>query len=285
MKQILLLTDFSENAWSAMKYASDYFKNISTRFHVLHVKDMRGFVSDDLMGATLNEGVHGAILGESKKQLEQLTTKIKETFENPKHEFVTSCVYSPFFKAVTDYCDQEDIDQIVMGTTGATGAKQVFLGSVTSRIINKIDIPVLVIPSGYEYKPIDELLFPVDFKVDFLPITLIPLLNLLDTHNSKLKVLYVNEELTELSNDQLLNKEELLKIFNEYQLSYHTVSGLNLDATLSCLSEFLTVDMIIMIKKSKSFLGKVFNDTHIRKISYHTKVPLLVLPENQILKD
>mgnify|MGYP003887685931 CR=1 FL=1 len=285
MKNILLLTDFSDNALHAVEYAIRYFEEKEVTFHLLHVKDMRGFVSDDLIGASTGTDVYETIIGGIKKELKKVQEYLEGKYNSPGHTFKTKTVYSPFFDAVRDYSKKEKIDMIVMGTKGATGAKQVFVGSTTSKIINRMDVPVLAIPEDYDFQPIKKVLFPLDFKVDFLPITLLPLLELLDRYQPNLKIVYLDETQKELTDEQKLNREETERIFKGYHFSLHTVRGLDLDSALSCLSEFLQTQMIVMIKKERSFVQRVFKGTHIRKVSYHIKVPLLVLPESKVLQD
>ena len=285
MKQVLLLTDFSQNSWEAIEYGMEFFKNDKVNFHIFHVKDMRGFVSDDLIGNTGSTTVQETLLGEIKAELKRTLAKVQEVSKNELHSFTTACVYSPFFKAVTQYCESNDISFVIMGTTGATGAKRVFLGSTASRIINRLNIPVLAIPSGYVHQAINNIVLPVDYKVDFLPLTLLPLFEILDTFNPELKILYVNEKEEDLTDGQVLNREEIIRIFDEYNTSYHTVTGHDLDVVLGCITEFLASDMVVMIKKEKTMVAQFFNNTHIRKVSYFTRIPLLVLPENQVLID
>jgi nucleotide-binding universal stress UspA family protein len=48
-------------------------------------------------------------------------------------------------EAIIDYCRKETIDLVIMTTTGKSGIKRAFLGSVTDRIIRKPGFPVLAI--------------------------------------------------------------------------------------------------------------------------------------------
>ena len=285
MKQIVLLTDFSENAFQAIIYAMNFFENEEVNFHILHIKDSRGFMLDDLMASTSGEDMQSALLGNSKNMLADLLEKVKVLNKNATHQFRTEYLFDTFFDAITEYCKKEHIEMLLMGTTGATGAKQVFLGSTAAKIINKIDIPILVIPEGSVYVPIEKVLFSVDYKVNYLPVTLHPLIQVLKTLMPLVYTLYVDEDITDFTEKQLSNKIELHKILGQFNVSTHKVTSMPLDQTLSCLLEFLQIDLLIMIKKEKTFLQKIINSSHIRKVSYHLKTPIFILPEQKVLMD
>ena len=285
MRQILLLTDFSENSFQAILYAMNFFENEKVNFHILHIKDSRGLMMDDLMTSTSGENMQSALLGNSKKNLADLLERVNKLNKNVIHEFKTAYLFDTFFDSITEYCKKEQIEMLIMGTTGATGAKQVFLGSTAAKIINKIDIPILAIPEGSVFIPIEKLLFSVDYKVNYLPVTLHPLIKVLNTFMPSVYTLYADENVKDLSEKQLLNTFELHKILGKFNVSTHKVTSIPLDQTLSCLLEFLQIDLLVMIKKEKSFLQKIINSSHIRKVSYHLKTPLFILPEQAILMD
>jgi len=285
MKQIVLLTDFSENSFQAILYAMNFFQNKEVNFHILHIKDSRGLMLDDLMASTSGENMQSALLGNSKKKLEELLEKVHNFNENLKHQFKTEYLFDPFFDAITKYCKKEQIEILVMGTIGATGAKRMLLGSTAAKVINKIDVPILAVPQGSVFSHIEKVLLSVDYKVDYLPKTLEPLLSLLNTFMPSVYTIYADENQTEYNKEQLLNKIELDKLLEPFNNSTHKVTSLPLDQTLSCLLEFLHIDLLIMIKKEKTFLQKLINSSHIRKVSYHLKTPLFILPEQAILVD
>lgn len=285
MKQIVLLTDFSDNSFQAIQYAMNFYENEEINFHIVHVKDSRGLMLDDLMTSTSGENMQSALLGNSKKKLEELLEKINTLNKNVKHHFKTEYLFDSFFEAINKYCKKEQIEVLVMGTTGATGAKQVLLGSTAAKVIHKIDIPILAIPQGSAFLDIKKVLFSVDYKVDYLPKTVEPLLNLLTAFKSNVFTIYANENQAEYTEEQLLNKMELDKMLEPFNVSTHKVTSLPLDHTLSCLLEFLKIDLLIMIKKEKTFLQKIINSSHIRKVSYHLKTPLFILPEKTVFID
>jgi nucleotide-binding universal stress UspA family protein len=57
--------------------------------------------------------------------------------------------------AIQSYCDDHDIDLVVMGTHGHSGLNRLFLGSTTERTLRSASIPVLAVPPS-EGRPEEE---------------------------------------------------------------------------------------------------------------------------------
>lgn len=60
--------------------------------------------------------------------------------------------------------EEEKIDFIIMSTHGSSGLKKFFSGSTTSAIISRAQIPVLIIPLKYSFKPIQQIIYACDLK-------------------------------------------------------------------------------------------------------------------------
>ena len=61
--------------------------------------------------------------------------------------------------SIADFAANNQTDFIVMGTKGATGLKEIFMGSIAAGTIGKKKIPVLTIPDEYEMQEPDGILF------------------------------------------------------------------------------------------------------------------------------
>jgi nucleotide-binding universal stress UspA family protein len=153
MKNVLLPTDFSDNAWNATKYAIELFKDEECVFHLLNtytpaIANSR-FMATSLSSGQLEDGVHG----NSERGLKNVLNKIDKTKKNPRHSFKTISSFSLLVDEIKEIVEKERIDLIVTGTKGASGLDEVFMGSNTVRIIKSIkNSPVLAIPQYFEYK-------------------------------------------------------------------------------------------------------------------------------------
>lgn len=136
MKNILVPTDFSDCAYAAVKTAADIARKQNAKIRLLHVyeRPIYGFVD----------------MAVDHEQNRKLKSEINEKFEKLKADSVlsgldvaTSLAWDkPVWEAVMED-DFKDHDLIVMGTHGASGFKEVFIGSNAEKVVRSSKIPVL----------------------------------------------------------------------------------------------------------------------------------------------
>src|SRR5690606_26785572 len=68
--------------------------------------------------------------------------------------FSHSMIQGEAVSTIAETANKMGADYIVMGTKGATGLKEVFLGSVTSGVMEFTKVPVLSIPDDVSYKDV-----------------------------------------------------------------------------------------------------------------------------------
>lgn len=161
MKKILVPTDFSEQAENALKVAAQLAKKHGSDIYLLHMLELPIPEIDALSTpSALPEPMFFMKLAHQKFEammsqnyLEGLTV----------HEVVKNY---PSFASVVDTCHELDVDLIVMGSHGASGFKEMFIGSNAEKVVRTSDIPVLVIKSEHAEFTIDRFVFASDFKKD-----------------------------------------------------------------------------------------------------------------------
>ena len=166
MLRILLPTDFSANAWNAISYAVNFYKDRECLFYILHTYTPAFYRMDYLVGGPSFSAIPDTGVDISMAGLEKTLADIKKHFSNPKHDFKTVSAFNILTDEINYLAGEKEIDIVIMGTQGATGAKEIFLGTNTVYVIRKSSIPVLVIPQGFKFKPLKKILFPTDYLVE-----------------------------------------------------------------------------------------------------------------------
>ena len=193
MKNILLPTDLSKNAYNAIQYAMELYRNESCMFYLLNVQKASNYTSDDLMISKPNTSIHHSLLYDNKIKLEGIIEKLKLNYHNNNHSFEAVLDFDIFIDALKQTIVSKNIDLIIMGTNGASNAKEVVFGSNTLQVIRKIDCPVLIIPQNFAFKKINSILFTIDSDSNFSSVGIHPLIDILTTYKAYLKVLMLNE--------------------------------------------------------------------------------------------
>lgn len=141
MKNILVPVDGSESALRALKVAIKMAekRNEDYTIHVLNVQPplvsnnaARFFTADVL--TSYYEDVGKEALSDAKDYLATLDINFKVHIE------VGSVV-----DIVEKYVSEQNCDHIVMGTRGLSAIPGLLLGSVTTKVLNVVDIPVTLV--------------------------------------------------------------------------------------------------------------------------------------------
>ena len=143
MKHILVPTDFSDNAWNALKYGIELFQKTKCTFYLVHINPIPTYSGAGTSLRTASEDFRQNILKESKLELQNLLGQIaKETTQTSKHTFVPIALYDFFVDAIKRESENKKIDLIIMGTKGASGLKKATIGSNTGDVITKVKCPL-----------------------------------------------------------------------------------------------------------------------------------------------
>jgi nucleotide-binding universal stress UspA family protein len=280
MKNILLPTDFSKNSLNAIYYAVELFKDLPCRFYLLNVFKIPYLTNDELMSndagqlAQIEEGLFES----SQKGLKKIAEKINK---NKNHEFDILSDYNFFINSVKDIVKLKKIELIIMGTKGATGAKEIFMGTNTGNVIMKTNCNVMAIPEYASFNIPKEITFPTDFRIPYKKEDVAQLTEIAEMYQSKIRILLFNDK-GYLDEEQKFNKKKLINYFGKISIDYHTLTNTDFEVALNCFTQSRgDIDMIAIIAKHYNFFQRLFFKPKIEDLSFHTKIPLLVLHKTQ----
>jgi nucleotide-binding universal stress UspA family protein len=277
MTRILLPTDFSKNSLTAIRYALNLYKDIKCTFYLLNSYMPPVYHTEYLMGSPAQIGLGDIVQENSMNNLDNLKKKLEKDFENPLHTFITHSALNVLSSEVTRTVEAEDIDIVIMGTQGATGAKEILFGTNTVHVIKNSKCPVLVIPSGFEYEAPEQILFPNDFEVELNKSSLSQLLKIVNTHVSQVNVMHVYTG-DDLNPVQLKHKEKLEKVLSKNAL-FHEVSSNEIIAAINTFQVKRKINLLVMVQNKHTFFERLFIEPVIKKIGFHVTVPFMVIPQ------
>ena len=159
MKKILVPTDFSEVSFHAAEFAMQLAKRSNAELIVLHSAYFHYF-NEFSYGVTVNPK---PFIDELEKVIDAKLLKFQKRLGNSV--VVRTQISSlNLMDAIKETEDSEGIDLIVVGTHGASGLKETFVGSNTEKIVRKTDCPVIAVPSQVEADSIGKILVPLDIR-------------------------------------------------------------------------------------------------------------------------
>ena len=271
--QILLPTDFSDNAWSAALYAVKLYANEPCTFYFSHTFTFLNSGSRTYISPKYIEPV-------KEKAREQLL-ELKERAEligNTEHVFETIFSEGELIDSIETAYKTHHIDLVIMGSKGATGAQKILLGSNTVYVIKKIKhCPILLVPDNCEFITPKQIAFPTDYNRIYSE-ELLPLKQLADLYKSTINILHINDK------DDLTEKQEanlaMLKVnLENYEHSFNSIPTKgNKEETIKDFNDKNDIQILIMINYDHSFIESIIREPIIKKLGFQSKIPFLVIP-------
>jgi nucleotide-binding universal stress UspA family protein len=273
-KNILLPTDFSDNAWSATVYALKLYSKEYCIFYFLHASKM--VVST--MSTMSNKLIH-VMAENAMKELRELKDMAENSNMNANHNFEIILSSEDVQSGIETAVNKHNIDLIVMGTKGATGAKEFFFGSHTVKIIKKVrHCPVLIVPDEFDFVEPKQIGFPTDFSRCYDYTELDPLRDLAELYDSKIMPVCIlsKEKLTGIQEYNMTLLESHLKNNNT---SFHFMPNYaKKTLEINDFIESADVNILAMINYKHSFIETIVKEPVIHKIGFHPLIPFLVIP-------
>ena len=279
MTNVLIPTDFSENAWNATKYAMQFFKEEPVSFYLLHVRFNPGLYPREnaiAQGVTIAQTSSSS---ETETKLNEVIGKIETLFPNGHHKHYPVLELGLFVDAIKKTISERNIDFIVMGTKGASGLKEVTIGSRTGEVISRVKCPVLIVPENAEFTPTRQIVFPTDFNLHFKQKVLLTLSEVAAMHKASVNVLHCTKSDKPMSEQQQVNRDALEDFLYDIPHSFHFIDGQPIEEVLESFVDVMRIDMIAMVAKNINFFQRLLYTPKVNRISYHTKIPFLVLHE------
>ncbi|MFC5048094.1 universal stress protein [Aquimarina hainanensis] len=279
MNHILIPTDFSTSSLHAITYALDFFRGETCSFHLLHVQKTSEYQTGNLMSSDASASIQDSIIQEDSDKLTSLIHTLSAKYPHQSYHFIPEIEYDPFTDAINQIIIAKNIDLIVMGTNGVSGFKEVIFGSNTVNVIRNTSCPVLIVPKGYIFESIQNVLYTVDNSNNCPTHLLSPLKTILQNHAAHLKILNIKNE-EHIKNEETNTKKQLESFFSNIPQSYHPIVNVSTKEAINSFIQIMNIDLNAMFIKKETLIERYITGSKNINISYKTIVPLLVIHED-----
>jgi len=277
MKKICIPTDFSANGQNAIEYAIKLYKKQPCEFFILHSYYLPGFSKDNRFSPEPTNEKLNEVRVRAEKNMDVLKTRACFNAADSKHTFHFLNEFGPFYEALTNLIEREDIALVIMGTRGETDNKNVIIGSNAVNVMEKVrNCPVMVIPSDVSYIPPNEIVFPTSFKTHYKQRELATLIEISNLTHAPIRILHIKKG-KNLNERQIENKALLNEILAGTTFTHHTLFNLNLQQGVRCFAQSRASEMIAFINKKHKFFDSIFSHPMVKDLGDHIDVPVLAL--------
>ncbi|MEQ1587436.1 MAG: universal stress protein [Cyclobacteriaceae bacterium] len=271
MKRILVPCDFSDPAVQAFKFAVDIAKESRGEVILLNVVELP-VMHESVLMPTLS--FEEAFIKDMKAHAEKNFAKMKDKWakEGPK---VTSFVeFGGATPTIRDFVKDNKIDLMVMGTHGASGLKEFFVGSNTEKIVRTSEVPVIAIKGQVKISSIKNIVFPNTFGLEQEELTL-KVKALQNFFKANLHVLYVNTPSTFRRDIEV--KKEMKAFAKRFMLKDYTLTIFNDYSEEEGLRNFVAdtkADMVAMSTHGRRGINHLMSGSIAEDVVNHLTCPI-----------
>lgn len=271
LKKILVPTDFSEGSKGTLLYAAALASRIDSKivlYHAIHVPVLN---PHEMAVAISSEELERDTLA----QLEQLRQEIVSfTGFNQMEIHVDSGMA---VEQISNFARDQEIDLVIMGTSGAHGFGGMLLGSNTAELIGKCSCPVLAVPVGTAFEVPAKILFATNYADnDFQSIYL--LTQYFKVFRPEIVIAHVEAKgnhTIELGVMEWFKKQVHSNIPYD-RISFVLLKGNDIEEVLEKHSQEINYQLISTSMRSRNFFDHLTSRSLTRKLVNHSSIPVLV---------
>lgn len=272
IKTILVPTDFSDISKNALKVAAKMAQRHKAKLivsHTVHTYYMIDRGGKQVIGSeTVQENMDRA-----KTKLDDLREKLHEKYNLTVD---TKICTQNIVDSINDLIVTDQVDIVVMGTSGRQKMKQFILGSNSYNVLLHANCSVLLIPKKFKKTSFKKILFPVRVQHELDQKADLSIL-LANKNDGGITLLGVGDldQMGTIKNAYIeMKKNLLLKSTNyscEFQLSHD-----NADIIAKAAKD-KECDIIVLADEDEDSWKSFMSDNFFKKMINGTDVPLLIV--------
>lgn len=281
MRTILVPVDSTPTTENAVKISADWAKqygydhiillktNNESVFEYLHIAEGHSFVNEESINM---------ILQNTEELLEKLSQIILE--KSPEIKVSKATTDMSLIRSINDIIkNQQNVELIILGSDDNTSVTESFISENIIDIARTSPVKTLVIPNGYTYTPIKNILIPCDIdgikKLDRL-FHYKSIIHQKDIHLTLLNInKKANNNATDPKKDEL--EKYILENLSDISNSVHYSFDENIIRGILSFASSNNTDLVIALPGRHSFLYYLANRSISEGIYQNASQPVLIL--------
>lgn len=271
MKRILVPTDFSVRAENALKVAAQIARKNDFEIHVLHMLEIPGQMNDAITGATPIPEIMLFI-----RKAKELMQHIKDRSFLHDITIIDSIKLEKATQGILTYSKENQIDLIIMGSSGTSGLTEIIIGSNTEKVVRLSPAPVMVIKEeNNDFNP-KNIVFASDFSEEIKK----PFQKILnftkqfDAHLNLVTICSPNSFKTTALGNKIM--ENFIKEFEIKNYSTHIYNDISIEKGITNFSNEIQADLISLCTHGRTGLSHFFTGSISEDLANHIHKPLIV---------
>ncbi|WP_291726093.1 universal stress protein [Bernardetia sp.] len=280
MQTIFVPLDFSQNSLLALRHAIELAKESDAKIIIFH-----SYQPPQMGGGSFTGRKKLSELGKQEAEDNMYKVVMQTKEEHPNLDFEHLVVDGDPLQRVRYYSESYNADLIVMGTKGASGLTEVFLGSVAAKVISDASCPVVIVPEGSQEGTYERIVYgvsmlPEDEEVlDYLQ-------GLASNFKASLEGIHVEKDAEtsawfdefKASYDKKIAKKKLSE--NQF-VNFQKLPLAPNQKVEDTLIEYINTNpltLFVMLRRNRrNFWERIFGTSITKQMAFHANSPLLIM--------
>ncbi len=274
MKKILVPTDFSDTADKARDYAVQIAQMLDAEIVLLNSFHVPYAAASS--GTLIN--VDALALEDSEKHMKQQIEYAKQNFSNIK--FSSLCSPGLLVDTVKGMVRDNNIDLIVMGTTGTSGMIENFLGSNASSLIGSVKTPIITVPAKANLNLPKKIVVANDLTDSGEEQLYLTLKQIAGNNEASIDFLFIVDDEEQVN--RKIQHLKAAKFDEEFDASYHPFHFKESGDVEDGIMEYLKdndFDLLVVVTHQRNFWEKLVDKSVSKSLVKHAEIPILVLAD------
>ncbi len=156
MKRILVPIDFSEHALNALKYGIEIANRLNADLRIVHIKTKKR-----TQKKYFYKSVEALITESIDDWIDDIVSNCKKDYHVPGGNIDFKIREGNVFKEISNQAKYDDTTLMVIGTHGASGFEDKYMGSNAYRLVNASPVPVLTIRPESVWSEVEKIVLPI----------------------------------------------------------------------------------------------------------------------------
>lgn len=270
---ILVPVDFSLASGNALRFACSIAGRLGASVKTLHVA---GVPVSSPYTRSIRPDLHDMVL---EGRREELRYFVKEHAVDCEQTSVDVVVGVPV-PVINEFAESPDCVMVVMGTHGAGKGLSRVMGSVTSRVVKRLAVPVLAVPEEWEDTQVEKIVLAADRPAG-AESNYWTLIHAIEEAHSHFTMLHIVD--TEDENPGAVGSE-ILKQYHRSgghaKVRSVSVTGEDAKASIERWCREDQADILIAVSRDHGFIASLFHKSTTKMLVLNAQLPVLVIPES-----
>ena len=277
MKRIIIPTDFSENALHALHYCHKVFTGEPVTWVLLNTFGADAYTTAASMGLKADTSAMETLSRAAENRMIKLRETLEDQYKEENFSYQTAVRFDFLPDAINMLLQDGGAYLVAMGTKGATGAKEIFLGTNAVRVMEKVtDAAVLAIPENSPVEPPRKVALATTWSHLPKPEQMEVFTHLASVSRAQVTMIHISDEVR-LNDRQVQYRNWLQQALTALDPAIYTLDNTRVEEAIGEYVENTNTDLIGIISRKHSFFDNLLKRSTLKELGYHSKIPLLVM--------